>query len=68
MNKAIGLALLVAGIIMLIYGISASNSVGSSVTRAVSGAPTNETLWLLIGGGAATIAGLVLTLRPTSKL
>ena len=68
MNKAIGLALLVAGILLIAYGINASSSISSSVTRAVSGTPTNKTLWLLAGGGAAAIAGLVLVLKPSSKI
>ena len=34
MNKAIGLALLVAGIALIIYGANASDSVSSNVSRA----------------------------------
>lgn len=61
MNKAIGLALLAAGIALIVFGVNASNSVGSDVSRAVSGTPTNKTLWLLVGGIAAAIVGMALT-------
>jgi len=67
MNKAIALGLLVAGIVLTIFGISASNSVGSSFSRAFTGNPTNHSLWLLIGGIAMAVVGLVLTLRGSSR-
>ena len=57
MNRIISLALLVGGIIMLIYGISAAESVGSAFSRLFTGAPTDRTIWLLIGGGVATLFG-----------
>ena len=63
MNKAVSLALLIGGIILIIYGISASNSVGSGFSRFVTGDPTDKTMWLLIGGGVAAVIGLVGVLR-----
>ncbi|MEO7597340.1 MAG: DUF3185 family protein [Opitutus sp.] len=50
MNKLLSLALLVAGIILIVYGISASNSIGSDFSRLFTGSPTNKSVWLLIGG------------------
>ncbi|HEX3626897.1 MAG TPA: DUF3185 family protein [Verrucomicrobiae bacterium] len=64
MNKAIGLALLAAGIALIIYGIDSSHSTASSLSRTFNGSPTNKTLWLLIGGIAATVFGAVLTFAP----
>lgn len=58
MNKAISLALLVGGIVLIIYGISASDSIGSSFSRFFTGSPTDKTMWLLIGGIVATAVGL----------
>ena len=58
MNKPISLALLAGGIILVIYGISASNSFGSSVSRTFTGSPTDRTIWVLIGGVVAVVAGL----------
>jgi energy-converting hydrogenase Eha subunit C len=63
MNKIISLVLLVGGIVLIVYGASASDSIGSSFSRFFTGSPTDKTIWMLIGGGAAAIvgaAGLVL--------
>jgi hypothetical protein len=65
MFKALGLALLAVGIALIIYGIDASNSTSSSVSRAFTGSPTNKTMWLLVGGIGSTIFGAVLTFRPS---
>lgn len=67
MNRALGLALMIAGMVLIVYGISASDSISSGIARAVTGSPTNKTLWLLVGGCAAEIAGAVLTLKPAGK-
>ena len=58
MNKAISLALLVGGIVLIVYGISASDSISSSFTRFFTGSPTDKTMWLLIGGIVAAAVGL----------
>lgn len=58
MNKIISLALLVGGIVLIIYGINASDSVSSDVSRMVTGSPTDRTLWLLIGGIVAVVLGI----------
>jgi uncharacterized membrane protein HdeD (DUF308 family) len=68
MNKGIGIALLVVGIILVVYGINASDSASSGISRIFTGAPTNKTLWLLLGGIASAIVGLVLMLRPSGKV
>jgi Protein of unknown function (DUF3185) len=63
MNKPISLALLVGGIILLIYGVSASDSIGSDFSRFFTGSPTDKTMWLLIGGAIATAVGAAGLLR-----
>lgn len=63
MNKAIGIALLAVGIMLIIFGVNASNSFDSSMSRFFNGHPTNETIWFLIGGVAACIIGVVALLR-----
>jgi uncharacterized membrane protein HdeD (DUF308 family) len=67
MNKGIGLALIVVGIVLVIYGINASDSASSGISRVFTGAPTNKTLWLLLGGVASAIVGAVMTFRPSSR-
>jgi hypothetical protein len=63
MNKLLSLALLIGGIIALVYGIAAADSVASSFSRAFTGSPTDKTIWLLAGGIAATAAGAVGLMR-----
>ena len=58
MNKPMSLALLVIGAILLFYGIKAGDSVGSDVSRAVSGTPTDKTVWFLAGGVVSGLLGL----------
>lgn len=57
MNKAISLAILVVGILLIGYGISASHSVSSDVSRTFTGSPTDRTIWLLGGGAVLAIVG-----------
>lgn len=57
MSRIPSIALLVAGIILLVYGLNASNSISSSMSRAVSGAPTDKTVWLIALGVIGIVAG-----------
>ena len=61
MNKALGLALLGVGIVLLIWGINAADSFSSDVSRVFTDKPTDKSMWLIIGGVAATISGIVLS-------
>ena len=61
--KVIGLVALVVGVILVIYGINASDSVGSEINEALSGTPTDKAMWLLIGGAALGVVGLVVLAR-----
>lgn len=59
MNKPLSLALLVGGILLIVFGVNASNSFGSDVSRFFTGSPTDRAIWMLVGGVVATVAGLV---------
>lgn len=67
MNKALSLALLVGGVVLIIIGINATNSFSSDVSRFFTGSPTDKAVWMLIGGLVAAIAGLTLTVRGGGK-
>jgi hypothetical protein len=58
MNRPLSIALLIVGVVLIIYGISASQSFSSDVSRFFTGNPTDKTIWLLIGGVVAAIVGL----------
>jgi hypothetical protein len=57
MNKPVSIAILVIGVILLIYGISAGDSIASTVKEGVTGTPTDKSLWLIIGGVVGIIVG-----------
>jgi hypothetical protein len=58
MNRGIAIALLVGGLVLAIFGISAADSFSSDVSRFFSGKPTDKAMWMLIGGAAAVAVGL----------
>jgi hypothetical protein len=68
MNKGIGLALLAVGIALIVYGSHSSDSAASHVSNFFNGTPTNKTLWLLLGGIAATILGAVMVFVPARRI
>jgi hypothetical protein len=67
MNKAIALALLVGGVILIIFGVNESHSFGSDVNRFFTGNPTDKSMWMLVGGAVAAVAGLTMTLRGSKR-
>lgn len=67
MNKILSLALLVGGVVLMIIGITATNSFSSDVSRFFTGSPTDKAIWMLIGGIVATTVGLTMTLRGSKQ-
>ena len=63
MNKIVSLALLVGGVVLIVIGISATNSFSSDVSKFFTGSPTDKAIWMLIGGILAAVVGLGGTLR-----
>lgn len=63
MNQAVSLAVLAVGIALLVFGINSSESLNSEVSRFFTGSPTDKAMWLMIGGIAVTILGLVGLMR-----
>ncbi|MEX0963958.1 MAG: DUF3185 family protein [Pseudohongiellaceae bacterium] len=59
----LGMALLVAGVIMLYFGWQSSESIGDQLTESLTGRFTNETMFFIIGGAAAIVVGLYLSIR-----
>lgn len=64
MIKAIGVGLLVAGVILIMLGISASESVSSDIARLFTGASTDRAIWLLLSGIVASAVGFWMSARP----
>jgi len=67
LNKLISLVILTGGIVLVIFGIAATNSFSSDVSRFFTGSPTDKAIWMLIGGVVAIIVGLFGLLRGQAK-
>lgn len=52
------LVLLAVAAILLYFGLQASDSVASTVERAVNGTPTDRSIWLFIGSAVCAVLGL----------
>ena len=59
-KQLLGLILLVVGAILLYFGWQSTQSVGDQLTEAMTGRFTDGTMWLLIGGAIASVAGAFL--------
>ncbi|MFW6206850.1 MAG: DUF3185 family protein [Gemmatimonadota bacterium] len=59
-SKAVGLALLVGGLILVVFGIQASESFASEMSEAFTGSPTDRAIWMIVGGAVAAVAGAVM--------
>jgi hypothetical protein len=65
MSKAISLAILAGGIVLLIFGINAYDSTSSDISRFFTGSATDKSMWMLVGGAIVTVLGLVGLLRKS---
>lgn len=63
MNKAVSVALLAGGIVLIVIGVNATKSFSSDISRFFTGSPTDKAVWMLIGGIAAASIGLFGTMR-----
>jgi len=63
MNKALSIALLAGGIVLIVIGANATKSFSSDVSRFFTGSPTDKAVWMLIGGIVAASLGLFGTMR-----
>ncbi|HTD65220.1 MAG TPA: DUF3185 family protein [Candidatus Limnocylindria bacterium] len=68
MNKPIAIALLIGGVILLAFGISASTSFSSDLSKFFTGSPTDKAIGMVVGGAVAAVAGLIFTLRSGRKI
>jgi hypothetical protein len=57
--RVIAAAVIVVGLALTIFGIEASRSFSSEVSKVFTGNPTNHAMWLLVGGCGLIVAGAV---------
>jgi hypothetical protein len=67
MNNLIYIALLAAGVVLVVLGVQATHSFSSDVSRFFTGSPTDKAVWMLIGGAVASVVGLVGLARTGRK-
>lgn len=60
--RLLGIALLIIGCGLVYFGWQATEGLGEQAQELVTGQYSDETTWQLIGGGAAAVVGLLLTL------
>ena len=68
MNRILSVVLLAGGIVLIVYGVSASNSIASDFSRFFHGSPTDKSVWLLVGGVLATAIGAGGLIRKSKSL
>ena len=57
MNKITSLALFVAGIVLLVFGLYCSDSSASEISLTFTGSPTVKSFWLIVLGVIGLISG-----------
>ncbi|QIE22081.1 hypothetical protein SBC1_00950 [Caballeronia sp. SBC1] len=67
MTKAISIALIVGGVVLLYFGGQSFHSLSNDVSRFFTGSPTNKTIWLIAGGMVAMLAGLIGLAIPSKR-
>lgn len=69
--KGIGLILLFIGVGLIAYAFNATDAINSAVNSAIAQAlanlPTNQTIWLLIGGSGAIVIGMTMIFRRPTR-
>lgn len=57
MNRPLSIAILVIGIVLLVFGINAHDSIASSAKEAVTGTPTDKSMLLIVLGVLGIVIG-----------
>jgi hypothetical protein len=61
--KIIGVVLLVVGVGLAFWGYRLAGGVGSQITQAVTGSPTDKIMAFYIGGAVGVVVGLFLLFK-----
>jgi hypothetical protein len=60
--RLVGLIVLVIGVILLGFGLNATDAPVDQISETLTGKYTDRTMWYLVSGGAAIVAGGLLAL------
>jgi len=60
--RAVGIALLVGGVLLFFFGMNAADSFASDMSQMMTGSPTDRSMWMLVLGAMAAVAGGIMAL------
>jgi len=63
MKKIVSVILLVGGLLLLYFGYDEYNSLQSEVNQFFGGSGSDKAIWMMVGGAAASVGGLMGLLR-----
>lgn len=61
-SRALAIILLIVGLVLLGFGLNATDSVADTVSEGFTGRYTDKTMWYIIGGSALAVGGAALLL------
>ena len=67
MKTLIGIALVAVGAALLVFGYQEKGSLENKFSETFQGAPKQKTTWMLAGGAAASVSGVLLILLRDRK-
>jgi uncharacterized membrane protein len=59
LSTSLAVALLVAGIVLLIFGLNSADAIQSASSGLLSGHPTDTSVWLIVGGCVCVALGVL---------
>ncbi|MBD5779220.1 DUF3185 family protein [Pelagicoccus sp. NFK12] len=67
MNRIFSIGLSICGGALIVYGLSAADSISSTFSNFFTGSPTDEAIWMLAGGATLLAIGLAGLFRGSSN-
>jgi flagellar motor component MotA len=62
-----GLVIAAVGVVLVIQGLDAADTLGSRISRVFEGATTDRTTWYFLGGSLAVLVGLAMALSGGNR-
>lgn len=66
--RLVGAVILVVGVILLGFGINATDAPVDQLSETFTGRYTDRTMWYLIGGGVLAAAGILIAIMGGKRL
>lgn len=66
-QRIFGVALLVVGIVLVIVGLNASDSMADQLSNTFTGKYTDRTTWYILGGVLLAVVGVLAAVVPAGR-